>query len=234
MSSVRPATKTKTKRAECSAGTVALQEKHARRSPRAKRTANNVLAAHTQKGGEPPPPQQRAPTNSAREFSEKGAQWKIAFQCSAVRDCNRSREKQQTDGEQPPLHRQARNNFVRKFAEKGAQWKFVFQSSAVCDNFVNILFEATPFCCVGRKFNFALHRFLEQNFLTTAQVQCEEHRPLSCRLNTVIVKKKVQGEYQFTKLNETDEQGLTTAQLDFFSNYFQIRASDVMNPYISH
>ena len=53
-------------------------------------------------------------------------------------------------------------------------------------------------------------------------------------MDAVIVKKKAQDGYQFTELNETDVQGLTTAQLEFFSNYFQIRASDVMNPYISH
>ena len=85
--------------------------------------------------------------------------------------------------------------------KKGAQWKFVFQSSAVCDNFVHILFEATPFCCVGRKSNFASHWFFDHNFLTTAQVPCKEHCPLPCCLDAVIVKKKTQDGYQFTELN---------------------------------
>ena len=113
ISFVRPATKTKIKRAECSAGTVALQEKHTRGNSRAKRSDNNLPAAHAQKGGEPPPPQQPAPTSSAGEFAEKVAQWKTAFQCPAVPG-----ENQQADGEQPPLHQKARNNFAREFAEK--------------------------------------------------------------------------------------------------------------------
>ena len=79
VSSVRP-TKTKTKRAECSAEMVALQEKHTRSSPHARRSASNVPAAHAQKGGEQPPPQQ-----ARNNFVEM-------------------------HGEQPPLQQQAHNS----------------------------------------------------------------------------------------------------------------------------
>ena len=50
-----------------------------------------------------------------------------------------------------------------------------FQSSAVCDDFVNIVFEEMPLPCVGWKSNFALHRFLESNFLAEGQFHNEEN-----------------------------------------------------------
>ena len=63
VSSVRP-TKTKTKRAECSAEMVALQEKHTRSSPRAKANAQ-------QTDGEQPPPQQQARNNFVEMHGEQ-------------------------------------------------------------------------------------------------------------------------------------------------------------------
>ena len=76
--------------------------------------------AKQQADGEQPPLHQKARNNFVKEFAEKGAQWKMAFQYLAVHDCNSFAGKQQADGEQPPLHPQARNsvNFFGKMRKK--------------------------------------------------------------------------------------------------------------------
>ena len=134
---------------------VALQQKHAQNSPRAKVSASNTPAK-----AEAQQPLQQQSRSSIREKQEQG--------CGT-----------------PLPQQHARNRFVEKIVEKGAQCKMALQFHGVCDIFVEMVLEEMPLPCVGWEPNLVPHWFFElfflqqRNFSMKRRFKCHFIRMLS-------------------------------------------------------